>query len=56
MTICELIDIKQNTITVKGLDAINGTPILDIKPVFKEYLPRETKQPYWVSELMKNYW
>lgn len=42
---------------VQGLDAIDGTPVLDIKPVIKEFLPREEiHQPVWVTELMKNYW
>jgi len=42
---------------VKFLDAINGTPVLDIKPVFKEFLPKiEIRQPVWVADLMKNYW
>ena len=42
---------------VQGLDAIDGTPVLDIKPVMKEFLPREeVHQPAWASELMKNYW
>ena len=45
------------SIIVKGLDAIDGTPILDIKPVFKEFLPvKEILQPEWVADLMKNYW
>jgi tRNA-Thr(GGU) m(6)t(6)A37 methyltransferase TsaA len=45
------------TITVKFLDAIDGTPILDIKPVYKEFQPKgEIKQPLWVNDLMKNYW
>jgi tRNA-Thr(GGU) m(6)t(6)A37 methyltransferase TsaA len=42
---------------VKGLDAVDGTPVLDIKPVMKEFLSREEiRQPAWVSELMKKYW
>jgi tRNA (adenine37-N6)-methyltransferase len=42
---------------VQGLDAIDGTPVLDIKPVMKEFLPREkVDQPEWATELMKNYW
>jgi tRNA-Thr(GGU) m(6)t(6)A37 methyltransferase TsaA len=42
---------------VQGLDAIDGTPVLDIKPVMKEFLPREKiDQPQWATELMKNYW
>lgn len=42
---------------VQGLDAIDGTPVLDIKPVMREFLPREeVRQPEWATELMKNYW
>ena len=42
---------------VQGLDAIDGTPILDIKPVMQEFLPRgEVHQPEWATELMKQYW
>jgi tRNA (adenine37-N6)-methyltransferase len=42
---------------VQGLDAIDGTPILDIKPVMREFLPREeVTQPEWATELMRNYW
>ena len=44
---------------VKWLDAVGGTPVLDIKPVIREFLPEqgeEIKQPAWVSELMKDYW
>jgi tRNA-Thr(GGU) m(6)t(6)A37 methyltransferase TsaA len=42
---------------VQGLDAIDGTPVLDLKPVMKEFLPREpVDQPQWATELMKNYW
>lgn len=58
ITICELIDIKDKVIFVKGLDALNGTPVVDIKPVLKEFLPGKdhVKQPAWVHEIMKNYW
>ncbi|CAH0343779.1 tRNA (N6-threonylcarbamoyladenosine(37)-N6)-methyltransferase TrmO [Bacillus sp. CECT 9360] len=56
-TIVELIKREDNILTVKGLDAIDGTPVIDIKPVLKEFLPRgETKQPEWASELMIHYW
>ena len=53
----ELISDYERTITVKYLDAIDGTPILDIKPVFKEFQPKgEMKQPAWVADLMNDYW
>ncbi|WP_175987513.1 SAM-dependent methyltransferase [Bacillus sp. Marseille-Q1617] len=42
---------------VAGLDCINETPILDIKPVMKEFLPKEPIiQPNWTHDIMKNYW
>jgi tRNA (adenine37-N6)-methyltransferase len=53
----ELIAHKERIIVVKNLDAINGTPVVDIKPVFKEFQPKtEIKQPAWVGDLMKDYW
>lgn len=53
----ELMAHKDRNITVKYLDAIDGTPILDIKPVFREFQPKgEVKQPGWVADLMKHYW
>lgn len=53
----ELLAHTGRTIKVKHLDAINGTPVLDIKPVFKEFLPKGAiRQPAWVTELMSKYW
>jgi tRNA-Thr(GGU) m(6)t(6)A37 methyltransferase TsaA len=53
----ELLEHTGRTIKVRFLDAIDGTPILDIKPVFKEFEPKtEIKQPAWVEDLMKKYW
>ncbi len=57
LTIVELVKREGNRIWVKYLDAIDGTPILDIKPVMKEFLPNgEIRQPKWSHELMKEYW
>lgn len=53
----KLLSCSGRTLKVQGLDAIDGTPVLDIKPVMKEFLPREeVRQPRWATELMKNYW
>jgi tRNA (Thr-GGU) A37 N-methylase len=42
---------------VAELDAINGTPVIDLKPVMSEFLPRAAvRQPAWSNELMKDYW
>jgi tRNA-Thr(GGU) m(6)t(6)A37 methyltransferase TsaA len=57
LTIVELVKREGNKIWVKYLDAIDGTPILDIKPVMKEFLPSsEVRQPKWSNDLMKEYW
>lgn len=57
LTTVNLIKKDGRKLIVSNLDAIDGTPILDIKPVFMEYLPKgEVIQPKWATELMKNYW
>ena len=44
-------------LTVRGLDAVDGTPVLDIKPLMAEFLPRgPVRQPLWSRELMRDYW
>lgn len=56
-TMCRLLRVEGSTIVVRELDAIDGTPVLDIKPVIREFLPREaTTQPDWATELMAHYW
>jgi tRNA (adenine37-N6)-methyltransferase len=56
-TIVKLVSREGRTIHIEGLDAIDGTPVLDIKPVFREFLPKgDIRQPGWVTELLKEYW
>jgi len=53
----ELIEHRGRTIRVRNLDALDGTPILDIKPVFREFQPQgDIRQPEWCSDLMRDYW
>lgn len=57
LTIVEMVKREGNKIWVKYLDAIDGTPVVDIKPVMKEFLPTmEIKRAGWSVELMKEYW
>ncbi|MGO4871131.1 MAG: SAM-dependent methyltransferase [Roseiarcus sp.] len=57
VTICKLIGVAGTSLRVAGLDAIDGTPVLDIKPCMRGFLPREeVVEPAWASELMKGYW
>jgi tRNA-Thr(GGU) m(6)t(6)A37 methyltransferase TsaA len=56
-TICALLSVDGLTLRVRGLDAIDGTPVLDIKPVMRGFLPRsEVREPEWARELMREYW
>lgn len=56
LSTCRIVKVVDLEITVQGLDAIDGTPVLDIKPYMKEFAPREeTRQPSWSSELMAQY-
>ena len=56
-TIVRVVRRDGRVLEVSGLDAVDGTPGLDIKPVMREFLPREpVRQPTWVAELMKDYW
>ena len=40
VTVCRLLGVDGLTLRVRGLDAIDGTPVLDIKPVMSGFLPR----------------
>jgi tRNA (adenine37-N6)-methyltransferase len=56
-TICRVLQIDGTRLYVSELDAIDKTPVLDIKPVMAEFLPRDpVRQPEWSHELMRQYW
>jgi len=57
VTVCQLLAVDGLSVEVEGLDAIDGTPVLDIKPYMREFAARGTvRQPAWSSELMSGYW
>jgi tRNA-Thr(GGU) m(6)t(6)A37 methyltransferase TsaA len=57
VTTCEIIAVDGLIVRVRGLDAIDGTPVLDIKPHMTGFEPRGTvHEPAWVKEIMKEYW
>jgi tRNA-Thr(GGU) m(6)t(6)A37 methyltransferase TsaA len=57
VSICRLLGVDGLTLRVAGLDAIDGTPVLDIKPYLSEFAPRgDVHQPSWTRELMAGYW
>jgi tRNA-Thr(GGU) m(6)t(6)A37 methyltransferase TsaA len=53
---CALERVEGLDLHVRGLDAIDGTPILDIKPYMQEFDPTGTHQPSWATELMQGYY
>jgi tRNA (adenine37-N6)-methyltransferase len=57
VTTCELLAVEGLSVRVRGLDAIDGTPVLDLKPYIVEFAPRgTTRQPEWATALMAEYW
>ena len=57
LTICRVVGVDGAALIVEGLDAVDGTPVVDIKPVMAEFAPRgAVRQPGWVAELMSDYW
>ena len=54
---CRILAIHGLTVDVEGLDAIDGTPVLDLKPVMSGFLPRgDVRGPPWAREIMARYW
>lgn len=57
VSVCRLLGVDGLRLRVRGLDAIDGTPVLDIKPVMTGFLPRgAVREPDWAKEIMKDYW
>ena len=55
MTCCAIESVHGRELTVVGLDAVSGTPVIDLKPAMAEFLPQNLRQPEWVSRLMSEY-
>jgi len=57
ITTCRLLAVNGLTLKVQGLDAIDGTPVLDVKPHMSGFDPRgPIHEPAWSAELMERYW
>ena len=54
---CRLVRVEGRSLHVADLDALDGTPVLDIKPLMTECLPADpVRQPEWATTLMANYY
>jgi tRNA (adenine37-N6)-methyltransferase len=47
--------VEVRELTVVGLDAVTGTPVIDLKPTMAEFQPVNVRQPEWVSHVMSEY-
>jgi tRNA (Thr-GGU) A37 N-methylase len=57
VTRCRLVGVDGMTVAVRDLDAVTGTPVVDIKPYMSEFGPRgPVHQPGWSRDLMEGYW
>ena len=57
VSLCRLLAVDGLRLHVRGLDAVDGTPVLDVKPYMPAFGPRgPVRQPAWADELMREYW
>ena len=56
-SVCRVLAVEGTVLHVEGLDAVDGTPVLDLKPVWSGTLPRgPLREPAWAREIMARYW
>jgi len=51
LTLVELVKVEGNVLTVRGLDAFDGTPVLDIKPFDQWDTAKDARVPRWWTKL-----
>ncbi len=51
LTLVELLKVEGNVLTVKGLDAYDGTPVLDVKPYDPWDIAENARVPDWWKKL-----
>ncbi len=50
ISIVELLEVNENMLTVRGVDVLDGTPLLDIKPYVKQFDHRQDVRSGWVDD------
>jgi len=54
LTLVKLLGRRKNVLRVRGLDALNGTPVIDIKPINPRHeFPKDIRVPKWYDQLWK---
>jgi len=51
LTLVKLLERKENVLVVRGLDALEGTPVLDIKPYNSRNMVLDARVPKWHKKL-----
>ena len=55
LTLVKLLAREKNILRVRGLDALDGTPVIDIKPISPRHeFPQKMRVPSWYKKLWKN--
>ncbi len=56
VTAASLVRVEPGGVVVRGLDAVDGTPVLDLKPYVPAFdLRGDARVPEWVTRLMEGY-
>ena len=55
VTACEIVEVTENSVKVRALDAIDGTPVIDVKPYVPVYDRKDATIPEWMETMMKGY-
>ena len=56
VTAVRLLERNENVLTVTGLDALDGSPVLDIKPYYPDISnPGEIKVPEWMNRVNRRF-
>ena len=57
VSVCRILRVDGTRIEVEGLDAVNGSPVLDLKPYMRGFEPRgDVREPDWAREIFATYW
>jgi len=57
VSVCCIVAVDGTAVEVEGLDAVDGSPVLDLKPVWSGNLPAgPLREPGWAQEIMQRYW
>ena len=55
VTAVEIVEVTENSVKVRALDAIDGTPVIDVKPYVPVYDKKDATIPEWMEKMMKGY-